>query len=699
MTKSGVDRKELLFTIPEARQMLASGGMTELSEDVRLVTSNVAPLYRKTMRTVLAAAGIRVVANKKKFIIDVRVERPETLKMDDVPPAAREEYYEIDLQDTTVTVRTATQIGALWGTHTLAGIYKARSRGAAIPNMKLRDWPDHLLRGAFVRSLWGVDRLMPEEWSVFFERLSAVKLNAVGLPLDGGRTPAHPETLATGVLAPFPEHPEAQKDIVLNWYSPNLKVWRFDTYQPRFHGENFLAQILNLAQENGLTPFPVVSGLGEATALPRLIPAVAAKDKAGKPQDAYCLSAAETRTALGAYYGGLMERYFATGSPWFLVDLGDAPACQCAKCKKKTPDALVREHLLWLLPLLAGKGVGQVVLRDGMPAKLGDAVFSAEFAKQIEKLKLPKPPALASSRADAASAAKKVAAPAGWTRWAMPECNPAQWMDAGAVAADAAKRLPAAFKAGVRGTLIEAVWDSASFEAVEQYAALAWHSDTPLLEPRTTADLLTLHLAGDSPVFLAVKELLADAVKPGSPVATLLNKPLFAEILPRDMETGAYSLAGTMAKLAGKDGKALRAQLDKVGAAGVQATQKLAAMLDGETKPADVELVRLLACEAARIGGIARALAGLVPVWEAAAAKKIGADTAKAAAAVQASLVETLSQIESRRNKLTAPLRLAELSPLLGLAEQLQKELAAGHGKGAKAAPLSWSWIQPPPPV
>ena len=103
MTKSGLDRKELLFTIPEVRQMLASGGVSELAEDVRLVTSNVAPLYRKTMRTVLAAAGIRVVANKKKYIIDVRVEPATALKMDDVPLAAREEYYEVEVQDTMVS--------------------------------------------------------------------------------------------------------------------------------------------------------------------------------------------------------------------------------------------------------------------------------------------------------------------------------------------------------------------------------------------------------------------------------------------------------------------------------------------------------------------------------------------------------------------------------------------------------------------
>ena len=703
MTKSGLDRKELLFTIPEVRQMLASGGISELAEDVRLVTSNVAPLYRKTMRTVLAAAGIRVVANKKKYIIDVRVEPAAALKMDDVPLAAREEYYEIEVQDTMVTVRTATQIGALWGTHTLSGIYRARSRGIAIPNMKLRDWPNYLLRATYVRSLWGVDRMLPEEWSAFFEKLSSAKLNAVGIPLDGGRTPAHPETLGEGVLLPFPEHAEAQKELAMAWYSPNLKVWRFDNSLPRFHAEvvapvlNNLTQVLNLAQENGLAPYPVVSGLGEATSLPRLLPATAAKDKAGKPLPAFCLSEAATRTVVGDYYAGMLARYFEEITTWFMVYLGDAAACQCAKCKKKTADALIREHLLWLLPFLAEKGVKQAILCDDLPAKLSDAVFSAEFAKQLDKLNLPQLPVLIRSR-DAIAPAKKGAAPSGWIRWATPACTPAHWVDADKLTSSFTKLLPPAFAAGVTGTMVESVWDSVGFEAVEQYAALAWYSEPPLLKPRTTAELLALRLAADAPAYQEAKDLLLAAVKPGSPAAELLNKPLFAEIMTRDTATGVYDLSDSMAKLAGKDGKVLREQLVKIADAGVQATAKLAAILDRETKPVDIEMVRLLACESARIGGISRALLGLLPVWEAAAAKKADAGVVKAVAAAHAALLETLTQIETRRNKLTAPLRLAEISPLFGLTDQLAKELAAGAGKG-KGAPLTWTWSQPLPPV
>ena len=463
-------------------------------------------------------------------------------------------------------------------------------------------------------------------------------------------------------------------------------------------GLNIVAQVLNLAQENGLTPYPVVSGLGEGTAIPRLLPATAAKDKAGKPLPAFCLSAPGTRAVLGDYYAGMLERYFSGVSPWFMIHLGAADACHCAACKKKAPDALVRDYLLWLLPFLSGKGVKQTILCDELPAKLGDAVFTAELAKQLGKLNLPQPPVLARPRDAAVPVVKKGAAAAGWIRWLAPECTPAHWVDSDKLSAIFAKLLPPAFGAGACGTLLETVWDTSCFEVVERYAAQAWQSADPRPAPRTPAELLSLRLAADAPAYLEAKAALIAALKPGSPGAALLNQPLFAGVMPR-AGTGAFDLSGTMAALAGKDGKALREQLQKIAAAGVPATQTLAAVLDRENKPVDVEMVRLLACETARIGGIARALLGLLPVWEAAAAKKAGADTGKAVAAVHASIIESLTQIESRRNKLTAPLRLAELSPLLGLTEQLARELAGGAGKGAKAAPLTWSWSLPPPPA
>jgi hypothetical protein len=57
--------KLLPGVIPRPKKIIVGKGNCDLSKDVRLTTSNVLPLQRKTMRSVFNAAGIKVVANKK----------------------------------------------------------------------------------------------------------------------------------------------------------------------------------------------------------------------------------------------------------------------------------------------------------------------------------------------------------------------------------------------------------------------------------------------------------------------------------------------------------------------------------------------------------------------------------------------------------------------------------------------------------
>ena len=65
-TRRGFEISELF---PQPKQLVLTEGTSELSIDVRLSTSNVLPLQRKAVRSVLAAAGVRVVANKKSLSI------------------------------------------------------------------------------------------------------------------------------------------------------------------------------------------------------------------------------------------------------------------------------------------------------------------------------------------------------------------------------------------------------------------------------------------------------------------------------------------------------------------------------------------------------------------------------------------------------------------------------------------------------
>ena len=60
-----------LFPQPKVIEKL--GGDSDFSMDVRLVTSNVQPLQRKAIRSILTSEGVRVVANKKKYVVNVMI--------------------------------------------------------------------------------------------------------------------------------------------------------------------------------------------------------------------------------------------------------------------------------------------------------------------------------------------------------------------------------------------------------------------------------------------------------------------------------------------------------------------------------------------------------------------------------------------------------------------------------------------------
>ena len=53
MAKSGTAAQDLFFPIPEPRRTQMCGGMTDLSEDVRLVTSNAVSYTHLTLPTIL----------------------------------------------------------------------------------------------------------------------------------------------------------------------------------------------------------------------------------------------------------------------------------------------------------------------------------------------------------------------------------------------------------------------------------------------------------------------------------------------------------------------------------------------------------------------------------------------------------------------------------------------------------------------
>lgn len=688
---------DFLFAQPEPREISLLGGLTELSEDVRLVTSNVAPLYRKTMRTVLATAGIKVVANKKKFIIEVKVEPADLFDFKGVPAQGREEYYEIELLDNAVTVRTATQLGALWGAHSLAGIYRAKAKGHAIPNMKIRDWPDHPVRAGFMVQTWGFERWTMEEWTACVERLAAGKLNAFAIPFDAGfQNLFGPAT--EGIVTAVPEHPEWQRESMLHWYSPGLKIWRTDTSPAKFQTENFVPQLLVCARENGLNTMPLFSLLGDGTPIPRLAPAISACDGAGKPSgQGYCFANPETRKVLGEVYGGIMDRHFAGGTDFVVLRVGGrtaTAACGCPKCKKKPAAESAREQLVWLAKLLLAKNAKSIVLWLAPDADA--AIGNADLAKVLAKEKiLDRVAVVAVPEAGAKTGGKKAAGPASLRRWVASPVRFTSWQSLDKTRGAVEQALADASAANTEGTACEVVLDSLWYDHIEHFANNAWCSTIATTHQRKQEELAELHAGHDKVQFLAARRAFETAVMDPCGFSRYLGIPSLPQLFK--MENGTFDIGPALKDLCSGTQKAIRAQLPKIAAAAHATLKTYAAFLDKEVKPDDVEIFKCQLCEATRVAALAMSLETLAGLYDGVARKKIDPKYVKQCADLHAALIDLLNVFETRRSKFVAPLKMAELSPFLALVDKLNgrmKELQAGKPKAIETA---WTVTLPPP--
>jgi len=168
---------------PPVKKIVIAEGDTALSGDVRLVTSNVLPLQRKTMRSILSAAGIRVVANKKKFIIEARVVDFAELNAKDVPAGFESTYYELQLDTNKVYIKASSQEGILLGTYTLASIYMEALSDAVIPNLTVYDWTQRPIRAMYADNSLPTNRMVSSDWYAVVDRLAELKINYFFMPI------------------------------------------------------------------------------------------------------------------------------------------------------------------------------------------------------------------------------------------------------------------------------------------------------------------------------------------------------------------------------------------------------------------------------------------------------------------------------------------------------------------------------------
>jgi hypothetical protein len=334
--------------IPAIRDVRFIEGETELSSDVRLATSNVLPFMRKTMRSVFSSAGIRVVANKKRFVINVNVVETDELDFTGVPEELREDYYEVDIIDNEVTVRTGSQQGAIWGSQTFAHIYKGLGNNAVIPNCRVRDWAHATVRGVFFETCWGMESMGPEDWGAVMDRLIRSKLNTFGLTLVGSVCRPDVPGLVQIALPNIEGFEELNCPVTLRYFSPQKRKWIEEPTLPRIYEMDTVGNVFSLAREKGLKP---VIGLN----LPGFSRMVAGD------ADILSVNDDKLKEKLQILLDYAADKCMHKRNPYFLLSLDGFVSDKEQKAfASSTKD--VAKMLEWLLPNLAERGLGRLAL-------------------------------------------------------------------------------------------------------------------------------------------------------------------------------------------------------------------------------------------------------------------------------------------------------------------------------------------------
>lgn len=686
---------EIPVVFPQPRKITLIEGDCVLSEDVRLVTKNVVPLFRKNMRTILGSAGIRVVANKKRFIVDVQILTPEDLDTDGVPEEALAEFYELVVEGNTARVRTVDQPGALWGVQTLSDILRQGLARGRLQAVKVRDWPTLGNRGIFIENKWGPDRMVRDDWFKTIDRLSRLKMNRVGIGLYGCWCCQYEGKVTEFLMVPVPDHEELRTEKTLKWFSPALGKWTDETYVPPLVEHDLLAEVVAHGHEKGVEVIPFVNSLGHNTLFPRLMPNIAAKAEDGSPVGTgYCLSNPKTREFIDAFYGSIVERYYPDGAPFFHIQMDEVypvradvsdpgrpldPWCHCPECRAREREDLLREYILWLVDMLTKKGVDKVVIWNDQLTRHMDVLGDA-FVKQLREAGLADRLIVhwwwysnteLNERVDPAIGKRL-----GLAGWVAPMTCYYNWSRYSTRLANIKLMSEAAIAGGAEGSVAYSVHDAAWADHEAVLAEYAWN-----VEGFDSVDDIVAHWAeasfGDmaAAVLEAKKALEKAALDPVLQPCWYYGYTYYRDGKPYPRHYPEEPLDA----LAGRDSGDAAVELAAVTKLAFKAQAAFEELLAVDDPPrTDEKCLKSLLGEAARTAGVAAVFQELLALRAEICGGTIPADAAKRCEDARDTLVEAMAVCEDNKPDWVVPAVLRDLSVLLEFLDQLAEDLDKG---------------------
>ncbi len=594
-----------LGIFPQPRRITRIEGATELSSDVRLATSDVLPFIRKTIRSSLSGAGVRVVANKKQSVVSINVVSSDNLNLQDVPESGRENYYELSLVDNMIEVRTHSQMGAMWGAQTFAAIFRTFGHGQLIPNLRIRDWSENIWRGLFIRTCWGMERMAPDQWTALMDCLLRNKMNMLGVNVCGAVADPNDGTPVDMLLAPSAEEPELQTELHLQWYSPEKSKWQEDTRLPRIFTEDHFQNLATSAREKGLRLAP---GLEVAT-----FSRVLAKSQG--EEKLFSLSNSELRERLRSFFQCLSSNYLKDEKGLVLVSFGSLTDEAEARTLFGETPYVAEDFLVWLLENVVAETF-EAMMVDGTVLFGDNARVGPRFMERLQELQLADKLRLSwNDRAEFEAIAGKDSGDSG----GLGETIGGHWLSPSICRGTGTEYLPRFVELeescrgekgdGVfQGTLAVARFDTAYLDHIQLLAQLTWN---PQEEQGALEDILTrsvLVYGEMAECYQKGRHLLVEAVSVNS-----VNK-CFADSSGEERGDEDYPVS-VLREFTRKGRDEVLLELRQAGVLARSAIETLRPVADAENGEFDdflIKSARSLLAEAARVEGTARCFAVLL---------------------------------------------------------------------------------------
>lgn len=664
-----------LFPRPKSISLL--DGMTELSVDVRLITANVYPLQRKSIRAILAEAGVRVIANKKTYIIEARIEEDGEFNFAGVPESCRSDYYEITLNGSEVLIRAQQQRGAVMAACTLASLYRMFINGTQLPNLFIRDWPDMPVRGVMIDTAWGTDRMNLAEWMRTIDQLTVLKFNALGIGIYNCMPESRFEdngNPAEFFAFPMPERDELKVTHSLSWYSAEKDVWNNDTYQAStVEKEELLGDVLAYAKEKDMMVFPIFSLFGNNTLFPRVMPETSALDENNKPSEkSFCTYSRDTRVFVTELISSFMEKYYPEGAPFVHVKMDDIHEfCGCSKCRMAGHDELASDYLLWLTKTLVARNVGKVVFWQDAMVRNPRAMESI-FARKLFTAGL-KDRAVIHWRETANGLSDKKNRPAlgkktGISSWVGPIVCDGCWSLYESKHNSIKDVMDIAMEDKVQGVVGYDLYDPAHIDQVGALANYAWNGPKEMTPQNVLQHWAMAHYGENAQHFENVINTLSKLSATDTMQACIYSKYAVAggEPYPQAALEKLEAMDGSVEKL--NDILMTAQQL-------IEEINELAAT--EHLRDVDTFCLKSLRAEAARICALAEAFAWMLELRQELEAGMIMKRMNTSALKARDALCARMKMVERNKQNYLTPAVMHPLSKLLEFIEQLTEELKA----------------------